>query len=285
MKPKHLFILLAILAIAIVLSACGSAAASTPADTGTAIPEIIIKAADYSFDAPAQIEAGLVKLTLINDGQEHHMAQLIRLNDGVSMEQFQSALQENFEAAFALITVTGGPGVIDPGLRSQVTLELKPGHYVLLCFIPSHDGVSHLAKGMIRPIEVVAQADHDHAALKLKATATIKLLDFSFILPPEIKPGPQVWQVVNEGPQPHELLIIKLAEGKSMADVQAFEESAHGEPPFTSIGGFQAINPGASGWLHLDLEPGNYVAYCYVPDPASGHAHADLGMMMPFTVK
>ena len=285
MKHKHLFIPLAILAIAIVLSACGSAAASTPADTGAAIPEITIKATDYSFEAPAQIEAGLVKLTLINDGQEHHMAQLIRLNDGVSMEQFQSALQENFEAAFALITVTGGPGVIDPGLRSQVTLELKPGNYVLLCFIPSHDGVSHLAKGMIRPIEVVAQADHDYAALKPKATATVKLLDFSFILPPEIKSGPQVWQVVNEGPQPHEMSIIKLAAGKSMADVQAFEESPHGAPPFTSIGGFQAIDPGASGWLHLNLEPGNYVAYCYVPDPASGHAHAELGMMMPFTVK
>jgi hypothetical protein len=70
-----------------------------------------------------------------------------------------------------------------------------------------------------------------------------------------------------------------------MADIQAFMASPHGVPPFTSIGGFQAINPGQSGWLNLDLEPGNYVAVCYVPDPASGHAHLELGMVMPFSVK
>jgi hypothetical protein len=106
----------------------------------------------------------------------------------------------------------------------------------------------------------------------------VKLLDFSFVLPVEVKAGVQTWQVINEGPQPHELLIMKLAEGKSVDDVWAYVESPQGAPP-------QAINSGASGWLHLDLEPGNYVAYCFVPDPASGHAHAELGMVMPFTVK
>jgi len=286
MKQKQLFITLAILAIAIVLSACGSAAASTPADSGAAIPEITIKAADYSFEAPAQIEAGLVKLTLVNDGQEPHHAQLVRLNDGVTLEQFQTALPQGPEAAFSLITAAGGPGVVDPGLRSQVILELTPGQYVLLCVIPSHDGVPHMAKGLLKPIEVVAHADHDHPGVsKPKADTVVKLLDFSFVLPSEIKAGKQLWQVVNEGPQPHEILIIKLAEGKTIADVQAFVQSFHGAPPFASVGGFQAINPGESGWLHLDLESGNYAAICYVSDPASGHAHAELGMLLPFTVK
>jgi hypothetical protein len=285
MKQKHLFLSLTMLIAAVVLLACNSAAASTPAGSGTAIPEITIKASDYSFTAPDQIEAGLVKINLVNDGHEMHHAQIVRLNEGVTMEQFQTVLQQDPEAAFPLVTFAGGPGVIDPGLQGQVILNLSPGQYILLCFVPSHDGLPHLAKGMIKPIEVVANT-HDQPSMPApKASAVVKLMDFSFVLPAEIKAGKQLWQVVNEGTQPHEMLIMKLAEGKDMADVETFGQTFQGEPPFASIGGFQAINPGQSGWLHLDLQPGNYVAICYVPDPASGHSHVELGMAMPFSVK
>jgi hypothetical protein len=137
---------------------------------------------------------------------------------------------------------------------------------------------------MIRPIEVIASKTQANIA-ELEIEATVKLLDFSFTLPPEIKAEKQVWKVVNEGQQAHEIDLIKLAKGKTMADVTAFMQAPHGAPPFEDAGGFVAIEPGESGWLHLDLEPGNYVALCYVPDPASGHAHTELGMVMPFIVK
>ena len=141
-----------------------------------------------------------------------------------------------------------------------------------------------MAKGMIATLEVVA-GDKPADTPIIKADATVKLLDFSFVLPTQIQAGRQVWKVVNQGPQPHEFLLIKLAEGKTMADVGAFMEAPHGVPPFEDAGGLQAINPGASGWLTLDLQPGNYVALCHVPDPATGHAHVELGMVMPFSVK
>lgn len=280
MKQNQIFITLVILVMALALSACGSVAA----DATPAIPEITIKAADYSFDAPDQIEAGLVKVNLVNDGQEPHHAQMVRLNDGVTLEQFQAALQEGEAAAFPLIAFVGGPGLVDPGLQSQVTLDLTPGQYVLLCFVPSHDGVPHLAKGMVRPIEVVAAADETEV-VEIEADATVTLLDFSFIMPTEVKAGPQVWEITNEGPQPHEIMLVKLADGKTMADIQAFMANPHGTPPFSQIGGFQGINPGGTGWLNLDLTPGEYVALCHIPDPASGKAHEELGMVMPFSVE
>jgi uncharacterized cupredoxin-like copper-binding protein len=284
MKPKQLFIPLAILVMALILSGC-VAAASSQATTGAPIPEITIQAADYSFEAPAQIEAGPVKINLVNNGQEPHHAQIVRLNDGVTPEQLQTALQEDPVAALALAIAVGGPGVIDPGLSSQVTLELSPGQYVLLCFVPGHDGVPHLAKGMVRPIEVVARDEYDHAtAPQQVADMTVKLRDFNFPLPSRIKAGPQVWQIFNEGSQLHEIMLIKLAEGKTLEDVQAFMQSPHGAPPFASVGGFQAIHPGETGWLNLDLTPGEYVALCYVPDE-NGKAHIEHGMVLPFTVK
>jgi uncharacterized cupredoxin-like copper-binding protein len=284
--PMHLsklFLTLAILLLAVILAACGPAAASTIAPAAN-LPQITIKTSDYAFEAPAKVEAGLVSINLINEGQEPHHAQLIRLNEGVTLEQFQGAMQESPEAALALITLAGGPGVIDPGHSQQVVVELTPGQYVLVCFVPSHDGMPHLAKGMMATMEVVA-GDSVADAPEIKADATIKLLDFSFALPAQIKAGPQIWKVVNEGAQAHEFALIKLAEGKTMADVSAFMESPHGLPPFEDAGGLQAIAPGAAGWVSLDLQPGNYVALCYVPDPATGHAHLALGMVMPFSVK
>lgn len=284
MQQKSLFIALIMGLLALALVACNTASAGTRAVLAGQIPEITIKAADFSFDAPDQIEAGLVKVNLVNNGQEPHHAQIVRLNEGVTLEQFQTALHEGEAAAFPLIAFVGGPGLIDPGLSTQVTLDLTPGQYVLLCFVPSHDGMPHLAKGMVRPIEVVAATEPAEVA-KPVADAIIKLVDFSFVMPAEVKAGPQVWEVVNEGPQPHEIMLVKLAEGTTMTDVQAFLQHPHGMPPFSQIGGFQGINPGQSGWLNLDLTPGEYVAVCHIPDPASGHAHSELGMVMPFSVK
>ncbi len=265
-----------IMAALLVLSACATAGVSQTS-------QVTIKARDYSFEAPAQIEAGLVSIIMENEGQEPHHVQLVRLNDGVTMEQFQTAIQQGPEAALPLVTLAGGPGVVPGGKSQQVTVELDPGHYILLCLVPGTDGIPHLAKGMMAALEVVDKGNRADVQ-EPKADQTVRTLDFSFTLPPEIKAGPQVWKVINEGKQPHELALIRLADGKTMGDVAAFMQAPSGPPPFEDAGGLQGIDPGESGWLNLDLQPGNYVALCHIPDPASGKAHEELGMVMPFSV-
>jgi len=167
----------------------------------------------------------------------------------------------------------------------RVTVELNAGTYVLLCFLPSHDSVPHIAKGMIAPLLVKGDAPAGQA--KPVADGVVRFKDFAFELPTEIKVGTQTWQVFNDGPQTHEIALIKLAEGATLDDMLAFDETAHdaGEPPYQNIGGFQGIDPGKTGWLHLDLEPGTYGAICHIPDPASGEPHSMLGMVQTFTVK
>jgi uncharacterized cupredoxin-like copper-binding protein len=264
------------MAASFALAACGIASTAQ-------IPQITIKTHDYSFEAPAQIEAGLVSITMQNEGQEPHHAQLVRLKDGVTTEQFQAALQQSPEAVMPLVSFAGGPGVIPPGQSQQVDVELKPGHYFLLCLVPDADGIPHLAKGMLAPMEVVAPTAQTSAS-EPKSDGTVRLLDFSFVLPSEIKAGRHIWKVSNEGEQPHELALIKLADGKTMQDVAAFMQTPSGPPPWVDAGGFQAIDPGESAWVDLDLQPGNYVALCHVPDPTSGKAHEEMGMVLPFSV-
>lgn len=250
-----------------------------------AIPAITMKGGDFNFEAPQQVQAGLVSITFENVGQEVHHLQLVHLKDGVTMEQLAAELPNGDAALLALLQgIVGGVGPLDPGGSGRVTLELAAGNYVLLCVLPSHDGVPHLAKGMLAPLIVKGDAPADQP--EPVADGVVRFKDFAFALPSEIKAGEQVWQVFNDGPQTHEIALIRLAEGKTMEDVIAFN-NAHGagEPPYTNIGGFQGIDPGKTGWLHLDLEPGTYVAICHIPDPASGKSHSELGMVQMFTVK
>lgn len=262
------------------------AQAAAPAAPATAAVEVKIEGHDFSYDAPDQIAAGLVTFKFENAGKEPHHAQLARLNDGVTMTQLEDALKKSENDAFPLITLVGGPGAVFPNQSSNVTLDLPAGQYVLICFFTSDDGAPHFAKGMIKPLTVTTAGEARPAEPQADLTVTMK--DFHFDMSSEMKAGKQVWKIVNDGPQPHELQVLKLAPGKTVDDMAAFFQTQgppSGPPPFDTLGGMQGLNQGLSGWLNLDLTAGNYVAICYIPDPKSGKPHFALGMVMPFTVK
>jgi hypothetical protein len=49
--------------------------------------------------------------------------------------------------------------------------------------------------------------------------------------------------------------------------------------------GVKPISGGRELWVELNLEPGDYVAICLIPDAASGAPHALSGSIAPFTVE
>jgi hypothetical protein len=62
------------------------------------------------------------------------------------------------------------------------------------------------------------------------------------------------------------------------------EMAAAGGPPFRLVAGVAPMNPGATNWMEFDLESGDYLAICFIPDPESGMPHFLMGMAQPFTV-
>lgn len=247
--------------------------ASPPAAAAQAAAPITITARDYSFDAPDVVSAGPVSFVLQNEGQEEHHAQFVRLNDGVTLEQFGAALRQGPPAAFPLVTFRGGPSVTRPGQTSfAVTLDLEPGTYMMLCFIESPDGVPHLAKGMVRPFTVAPPL-------------TVTLRDFAFEVP-EIRAGVQTLRVVNQGPQPHEMVIARVPADVTPEQIAAALQSPEAPPPFPmeNLSGMQALTAGLSGWVTVDFTPGTYVLLCFVPDPATGLPHLALGMYAVITI-
>jgi hypothetical protein len=255
----------------------------TPAAAAAQAREVAVEGKEMAFTAPASVEAGLVKVNFKNAGTMAHEAALARLETGKTPQDLQAAFPQGEAAVLQLLTFVGGPNAVDPGRTASVSSALEPGVYAFLCFLPDPaDGAPHVAKGMISFMNVTGQAA---AVTAPKADKSIVMKDFAYDMPALAK-GKQTVKLSNEGPQPHVLSLLKLGQGKTMKDVGAFlaGQAPPGPPPFSALGG-SALTKGRDAYLELDLEAGNYVAICPVPDPASGKPHSELGMVKEFTIQ
>jgi hypothetical protein len=214
-----------------------------------------VTAADFSFDAPAKIPAGATRFELANHGKELHQAQLIRLEDGKTLDDLHKAMKAHGSPP-SWVKFVGGPNGIAPGQQSNATAVLTPGNYAYLCYIPSADGVIHLVKGMVRPFEVTA-ASSDAAAELPTADITVKLIDYGFEFSQPLTPGRHTIMVENAGPQAHELVLLKLAPGKKVEDFAHWAESGmKGPPPAEPVGGVVALDKGGQSTFDVDLTAG-----------------------------
>jgi hypothetical protein len=249
-------------------------------------------AMDYTFKIPATVKAGLMVVNFMNDGKEPHELSFLRLNEGVSVKQFQTQLEAFPPKAFLLSKWRGGVGPILPGQSERVVIRLDPGQYVLSCFVESPNGLPHFVEKMFAPFKVVANASTSQAS-DPTADGTITLKTYNFTLP-KLTTGSMILKVTNNDQTGHELNILKLADGKTIQDIKAFLHQKKGPPPldtakdgpapYTYAGGIQPLEPGASSWMELNLAPGHYVALCFVPE-VTGVSHLDEGMIKAFTVQ
>jgi len=259
-------------------------AGETPSAAGG---ELEIRATEYQFQAPASISGGLTHITLNNAGGEDHQALLFLLNEGVTLQDFSAALQADDTGAQALAmgTGAGGPNVVAPQDGTEVYVDLDAGVYAMICFVSSADGTPHFAQGMLSQLDVTEPAEEAEAP---ETDGSVLLQDFEFQAPATMPSGEVTLQVANNGPQPHEMTVVKLDEGITIDDIIAAfqsEEEPTGPPPFTSAGGLGVIAAGAEGFAVLNLEAGTYALLCFVPDTETGQPHAALGMVGSFTVE
>jgi len=101
---------------------------------------------DFAFDlsqntVPAD---ALVAFTLPNEGQYPHELAIVRLPEGVTVEQVLAdpALEEQVEFI--------GGAYAEPGETGYFALEgLEPGTYTAVCFVDVPEGIPHVMRGMV----------------------------------------------------------------------------------------------------------------------------------------
>lgn len=269
------------------LTACGGEG-STPDGGGnaaTAEPrEVHFTASDFAFQGPATVESGMVTFVLDNVGETWHHLQLVRLPDGMSMQDFQTAMagMQPGSPPPTWWNDAGGVNPPPPGEPARVTMMLEPGEYAVLCMVDTPDKVPHVMKGMIQPLTVTASASTPAPLPPSDLTLTLVDYAFSFSSPPTA--GSHVIRVENGATQAHEIALFRFLPGKGMDDLMAWAESYEGPAPMTPVGGVSAFAPDQVVDIHVDLEPGEYVALCFLPDATDGVPHLVHGMALPFHV-
>jgi len=113
---------------------------------------------------------------------------------------------------------------------------------------------------------------------------TVHAKEYAFIAPATIAAGTTTFRLVNDGKEPHQISILQLTNGKTLADYMAAIKSNQPTPWAVGVGGPNTAGPGQTIDATLTLDPGNYIIVCWVPSPGALVPHAVQGMIQPLTV-
>ena len=262
-------------------AAKASTAASTPAAAAT--PNMVsFTAKEFSFEGPDAIPAGLTMFHLTDAGQELHHVQLIKLEEGKTFADYQAAMKDLKGPPPAWAVPYGGVNPPAPGATATAMQVLEPGNYAVVCFVEGADHVPHMAKGMMRALTVTPSANENKA--EPTADVTLTLSDYTFTLSKDLQAGNHMIKVENAASQPHEVVLVQLAPGKTIEDVGKWVFDMKGPPPGKPIGGIPAFVKGKNSYFAADLAPGDYGMICFVPDAKDGKPHVQHGMTKQFKI-
>jgi hypothetical protein len=115
---------------------------------------------DYEYEGiPDSVSAGVVTVTFDNQGEELHEIGLVRINDDVDLS-IEELVQLPEEQAITMVQFSGA-AFAAPGESDTTYLELEPGRYGAVCFVPQgttheHEGSGppHFALGMLAEFTV-----------------------------------------------------------------------------------------------------------------------------------
>jgi hypothetical protein len=265
-------------------------AQSTPA-AGMNYPELKITVTKDGFQASAkEIPAGYVLLTVTNQLEDSDSAFLIGPGPGQTMDQLMqaaaaaAATPEAFPAIAYTAAILGGPGDLAPGATGQAIIQVPAGDWVIA------------DEGNLPGAPITATGGTPTGQTPPTADVTITEVDFAFGgFDATFPVGKQIWQVTNQGKQPHMLVLQKLKVDATVADIlAAFSQPENATPAPGGIGpnDLEQVSPGGvvlqstgtTVWPILDLEAGRYAAFCFVPDERNGQPHVMEGMLAVFEV-
>jgi len=300
--PLALFCVLALLAIPGCSGGKQSSeekGAAVPPTTQTTVPvppSVTVTARDYGFDAPPEIEGGVIRMTLQNDGKLKHEAVIVSTGT-TPLDRVKQDLTPVVKGAGNptpdYLHFQGGVSLVPGGTSEMAFLTLPVGNYAVVCTLTDADSLNadagppsaaaqrfHYELGMAVPFTVKKA----NTATMPPTDGTVAARDWAFDLPPLV-PGFKVFTFRNDGRQDHSLAVAEFADGMDEAAArQAFEtvlaaDAAHPAPDDTPVPDDVAfagpLSAGAQSTFPMNFKVHRtYVFACYMSDRAGGPLHA-----------
>lgn len=170
---------------------------------------------------------------------------------------------------FSKVVFRGGAGFVSPGKSTETTLFMKPGNYVMECYIKTADGTFHWKQGMIR--DLIVTADSTDTPPPQSPTIEITTTDKGLDIKGKPKMGKNLVKVnfkeENPGMIARDVHVAKLAAQDSLKQIaswmdfnnaQGLVSTAENPGPTTFVGGTHEMPKGNSAYFTMDLEAGRY---------------------------
>jgi hypothetical protein len=305
------------------LAACGDDDDDTSTDTTTETTDaaddgdgdsdgLAITARDFAFEAPAEIEGGIVDVSFSNEGSTIHEAVILDIGD-TSLDQFKTDFPPVLEGGPIpeYMDAVGGFFEIPAGTERTSTQALPAGEYVLWCALqtdaneeePPEDVTGrppHYERGMLAQITVTGgEASTDDLPTDGGTVTAVETSADAYTFEVDgLSAGTNEVAFVNadSNNELHFLLVQAFPAGTTEEQAtEAFQtllnlEEGQAPPEGTAVpedvGGTSVFSPGYGGTAELTLTSGGtYIAVCFIQDRTGGPPHAiGKGMAKVFTV-
>jgi hypothetical protein len=190
---------------------------------------------------------------------------------------------------FGQIVFTGGSGLISPKHTSITTVYLKPGLYIMECYVKMSNGMFHSSMGMAKEIHVL---DKNNGNSPPQADINIDISSIDGInYEGVIEKGEQTFavyykdQIVHENFVGHDVNLVKLDNNANETELETWinwstptglmTPSPEG---VTFLGGTNDAPAGSTQYFKVNLESGKYAFISEVPNASKK------GMLKVFTI-
>ncbi len=282
----------------------GGSAEQSPADAQPTTLSITTSDAGegrFTTEAPASIKGGLVKIVFKNAGKIPHEAQLVRVEEGHTVEEAVEIIDSESSETPEWLRGAGGVGVTGPGQQGTTMINLPAGSYGVIDTGSGGgpEGPSPSTRGALAefevtegepgelpqaPASIVAGDDgehgegedaeeHDHGfkATGLKAGRNTVLFD-------------------NRSDEIHHAVMVPILGDTTLEEVEealASEGPPSGPPPvdFENAVITSVLDGKTKAVTEMELGAARYALLCFVSDREGGDPHVAEGMIEEVTVR
>lgn len=292
-------------------SSDGTVAAEPPSTQTTwpVAPSVTITARDYSLEVPPEIDGGVVRVTLQNNGELKHQAVIVAAGD-TPLDRLKQDLTPILTGTDTprpdYLRFQGGVTPVPGGTSEMSILTLPAGDYVMVCTLTDADTVTtdlfpvgagppskgsqrfHYDLGMAAPF-TVKKTNTDPMP---PTDGSILARDWAFELP-ALDPGFRVLTFRNDGREDHSLAVAEFEDGVDEAGAKAAfakllaagapQRAPDAMPVPQNVAFAGPLSPGGQSTFPMNLKVHRtYVFACYMTDRAGGPLHATGKGMVAF---
>lgn len=117
-----------------------------------------IRLSDYTFTIDKPLAAGHHVLNVTNDAAQAHEVVLVELPPGKTISDMGNWVEKSLMKGPPPGKPVGGMALLGKGRSGSFPIDLKPGRYGMICFVPdAKDGKSHFVHGMTKEFTVAAK--------------------------------------------------------------------------------------------------------------------------------